>query len=350
MRTRERVRQTGAGGSRRAALTLALTAAALASSAGPAAAHGGDTSKIHSCIVPASGYAQIVGPGDTCSKNYQPLDWAAVDTNTPYSAGSGLSLTDNVFSVTGAPWSGLTGVPAGFADGEDDLGDVWDDLSGVPAGFADGDDDVGDVWDDLSGVPAGFADGDDDDGSAGLVQLKSQIATDDGAPNESDDLVSFTKIKDLESAAGGRILGSFIQNGTIEGLDIANGAITAAQLAGTYSGSTQTIPGAVTSEKIFDGTIAGRDLGQVVTVVTDGIDPLPVLAQTRAAVTLPVAGVRTDDLVTVSPPADLEQGLVFAGSDVLQDGVVTIYLHNATAESIDGWTRTWRIRYLDSDG
>ena len=42
-----------------------------------------------------------------------------VDNDTLFSAGSGLALNGTVFSVTGAPWSGLTGVPAGFADGVD---------------------------------------------------------------------------------------------------------------------------------------------------------------------------------------------------------------------------------------
>ncbi len=42
-----------------------------------------------------------------------------VDDGSSYTAGSGLALDDNVFSVTGAPWSGLTGVPTGFADGTD---------------------------------------------------------------------------------------------------------------------------------------------------------------------------------------------------------------------------------------
>jgi len=41
------------------------------------------------------------------------------DNNTLYHAGSGLALVGNEFSVTGAPWSGLTGVPAGFSDGVD---------------------------------------------------------------------------------------------------------------------------------------------------------------------------------------------------------------------------------------
>jgi len=41
------------------------------------------------------------------------------DTNTTYTASTGLALNGTEFSVTGAPWSGLTGVPAGFADGVD---------------------------------------------------------------------------------------------------------------------------------------------------------------------------------------------------------------------------------------
>jgi len=41
------------------------------------------------------------------------------DDGATYTAGSGLSLAGTEFSVTGAPWSGLTGVPAGFADGVD---------------------------------------------------------------------------------------------------------------------------------------------------------------------------------------------------------------------------------------
>ena len=79
------------------------------------------------------------------------------DDNTTYTAGSGLALNSGAFSVTGAPWSGLTGVPAGFADNTDDnttytagsglalnsgafsvTGAPWSGLTDVPAGFADG--------------------------------------------------------------------------------------------------------------------------------------------------------------------------------------------------------------------
>jgi hypothetical protein len=43
----------------------------------------------------------------------------ASDNNTTYLAGTGLALSGTTFNVTGAPWSGLTGVPPGFADGID---------------------------------------------------------------------------------------------------------------------------------------------------------------------------------------------------------------------------------------
>ncbi len=49
---------------------------------------------------------------------------------------------------------------------------------------------------------------------------------------------------------------------------------------------------------------------------------------------LAVAGVDPLDIVVVSPPAALDDGLVFAGSDVLAPGTVTIYLHNITAAPI----------------
>jgi hypothetical protein len=83
------------------------------------------------------------------------------DGGVVYTAGSGLSLTGTQFSVTGAPWSGLTGVPAGFADGVDDGGVAYTAGSGLTltdAQFSV----TGAPWSGLSGVPAGFADGVDD--------------------------------------------------------------------------------------------------------------------------------------------------------------------------------------------
>jgi len=58
--------------------------------------------------------------GEVLKYNFGTSTWVcASDNNTTYSAGSGLALSGTTFNVTGAPWSGLTGVPPGFADGID---------------------------------------------------------------------------------------------------------------------------------------------------------------------------------------------------------------------------------------
>jgi hypothetical protein len=76
-------------------------------------------------------------------------------------------------------WASLTGMPAGFADGVDDVGLTsvsWGDILGIPAGFADGVDDGltiesdptvaasvkdGVSWSEVSNRPVGLDDGDD---------------------------------------------------------------------------------------------------------------------------------------------------------------------------------------------
>ena len=82
------------------------------------------------------------------------------------------------------PWSGITGIPAGFADGTDDGASDWSQLSGIPAGFADGTDDGASDWSQLSGIPAGFAD-DTDDGASDWSELSGIPAGfADGVDNE----------------------------------------------------------------------------------------------------------------------------------------------------------------------
>ena len=309
-----------------ATLVGSLLVATMTIAVPTAAAHGGSAALVHSCTNP-SGNVRLVGANEACKGNEQAVDWAAADTNTTYSAGSGLALgAGNVFSVTGAPWSGLTGVPAGFADGVDDVGNATPN------------------WSDLVGVPADLLDG-DDNGSAAVAGLKTQLATSDGTPNEATDLVSFTKIKDLTALGDGQITTTFIRDGTLLGADIAAGAITTSKLDGD----------AVTSAKIDDGTIQSDDLAPGVldtSIVTDTIDPPVLPAGTRTAVTYTsvMFPVKTTDVVVVSPPAGLDPGVVFAGSDVLTDGVLTIYLHNITGAAIDPAGQTWTIRALRTLG
>jgi hypothetical protein len=312
-----------------------LAAAALAIGAGPAAAHGGDTALVHSCI-DNGGNVKIVAADATCKKNELALDWArnGGGGGTTYTAGSGLALSPtNEFSVTGAPWSGLTGVPAGFADGVDDEGPAltWGNLTGIPSDLLDGDDDG-------SGAVSGFA---------------TQLATDDGVPNQPGDPVSFSKIKDLTSSSGdGRITGEYVRDGSITSGDIGDATITARDLAGSDEAGA-TVVGAVTSEKISDGTIQARDLAAGVLdrmVMTTTVGPQEILPGDRAAVAVSLPGVDPLDVVVVSPPATLDDGLVFAGSDVLVPGTVTIYVHNITAAPIDVGNGTWTIRQLRTGG
>lgn len=321
---------------RNAVRTAVLGAAALALGAGPAGAHGGDAALAHSCI-DNGGNVKIIAADESCKKNDVALDWSRTASGgggTTYTAGEGLTLSSaNEFSVEDVPWGSLAGVPAGFADGVDDEGP---DLT----------------WGNLTGIPSDLLDG-DDDGSAAVGALAAQLATDDGEPNEHGDPVSFSKIKDLVSTSGeGRITGEFVRTDSIEGGHIRNGTIATSDLAGSDAAGAIVL-GAVTSEKISDGTIRARDLASGVLdrmVTTTTVGPQEILPLDRAAVEVPVAAVDPLDIVVVSPPASLDDGLVFAGSDVRQPGTVTLYLHNITASPISLGNGTWTIRHLRTGG
>lgn len=308
--------------------TVVLAAAALALGAGPAGAHGGDATLVHSCIDNA-GNVKIVAADASCKNQELALDWGRDGGGgggaTTYTAGAGLSLSsDNEFSVTGAPWSGLTDVPAGFADGVDDEGPEL-------------------TWGNLTGIPGELLDG-DDDGSAAVGVLRSELAHDDGAPNGSGDPVSFSRIKDLTSASGdGRITGEFVRDGSLTGTDIENGTLTGADLA------ERTIPG----DRIATGSIDSDHLAPGVLdriVTTTSLPAVSILPGQRAAVEVPLPGVDPLDIVVVSPPASLNGGLVFAGSDVLVPGTVTVYLHNITTAPVELGSQTWTIRQLRTGG
>jgi hypothetical protein len=169
------------------------TAVGLLWTSGLAGAHGGDSSQVHACVVPASGTIRVIQPTESCRSNETALDWARSSGGT-YRAGYGLALNGNEFSVTRVDWS------------------------------------------DLDGIPSGFADEIDDDASTEVDGLRSDLA-------------------------GGAL-------SIVHGSSIQSGSIRALQLAGEYTDDdfnpstppVQSIPGAVTSEKILDGTISARDL------------------------------------------------------------------------------------------
>jgi len=327
-RRRQTLRRPGA-------CSLVLAVAALATGAGPAGAHGGNAALVHSCIG-GGGNVKIVAADEACKKNEIALDWARdAATGTTYTAGAGLSLTANEFSVTGAPWSGLTGVPAGFADGTDDIGP---DLT----------------WGNLTGIPSDLLDG-DDDGSTAVNALKAALAQDDGTPDQAGDLVSFSQIKDLSGGLGGRITGDFIRNLSIQNSDLAENSVTGANIADDAVGQSEIADDAVNGDRIADGSIRTAHLAPGVldrSRTTTTVDPGPIVAGARVGVAVTAFGTTfgIDDIVVVSPPPSLESGLVYAGSDVLADGTLVVYLHNITATAIDGSMQTWTIRQLKTGG
>jgi hypothetical protein len=303
---------------KRLASSVLAATTALAVGAGPAGAHGGDAALVHSCIDNA-GNVKIVAADATCKKNELPLDWArdAGAAGPTYSAGSGLSLSPtNEFSVTGAPWDGLTGVPAGFADGVDDEGPAL-------------------TWGNLTGIPNDLLDG-DNDGTAKVNELRGDLANSDGTPNQDHDPVSFTKIKDLTTTSGdGRITGEYIRNGSLTGGDLAERTISG---------------GLIADDSIETRHLADGVLDRSRTTTTVDPDPIPAGSRVGVPVTAFGPGFDIDDITVVSPPASLESGLVYAGSDVLADGTLVVYLHNITAAAIDGSTQTWTIRRLRTGG
>jgi hypothetical protein len=124
-----------------------------------------------------------LGSGLAAGNVQDALDELAVEKSEAGHTHPGGDITSQVASAASAasvPWAGLTGVPAGFADGVDDVDGgtaasvPWAGILGLPAGFADGVDNIDGgtaasvPWAGVTGIPAGIADGVDNvtDGDA----------------------------------------------------------------------------------------------------------------------------------------------------------------------------------------
>jgi hypothetical protein len=64
-------------------------------------------------------------------------------------------------------------------------------------------------------------------------------------------------------------------------------------------------------------------------------------ANTSTTFTVTITGVQTGDLVFLTPPSDIEPGLVFQGASVTAANTVTIRMRNVTGTAIAASTRTW---------
>ncbi len=244
---------------------LIALAAAIGLTAAPALlAHGGQSTMIHACAKATGGnnYLRVVDAGEACGPTEVSLDW-----NIAYLAGAGLTLdpATNTFSVTGVPWSALSGVPADLADG-DDVGSDWDGLTNVPAGFDDDIDDIGDDWANLTNIPADISDGDDigDDWPALTnVPIGFQDGTDD-VGDAWDGLTGVPAgfVDDVDDVDGGTAADVVCaQAGCVDATDIGDDSVGSEELADGTVGSADLGDGAVTSGKVTANAQQAADPG-----------------------------------------------------------------------------------------
>ena len=83
---------------------------------------------------------------------------------------------------------------------------------------------------------------------------------------------------------------------------------------------------------------------------TAAVDPASALTDTIADLSVTVTGVETTDLVEAIPPADLEAGVVPILCRVSAANTVILRLHNPTAGTVNGASKTWTFRARRADG
>jgi hypothetical protein len=85
--------------------------------------------------------------------------------------------------------------------------------------------------------------------------------------------------------------------------------------------------GAMSWRPVFYGTVS--------------VDPPNIGGNASNTFTVTITGVQPGDLVFLTPPSDIEGGLVFQGANVTAAGTVTIRMRNVTGGAINGIARTW---------
>ena len=239
---------TGAAARRR--LTLLVVVAAGLSVAAPtnlASAHGGDPGKVHGCVQ-SSGLLRIVTAGTTCRPEEQALDWSTTLGLQPYTVTGEGANEGNHNGHLQLATVGRGNLVDGAVDGSK-LADGSVSATKLSAPFLDA----------LVTEPQldGFR-----------AALKADDPSSPPQPNDDDGYVHWNNLEDVPvSLQDGQVsldeLADLSNN--IASSHIKDGTVTAADLAGEYSqvGSgpaQETIAGAVTGEKILDGTIEERDL------------------------------------------------------------------------------------------
>jgi len=239
------------------------------------------------------------------STDFEPIGAGAIAAAGVASQLKGNDVTPPNEGSNQVHWNNLYGVPAGFSDGQDNVGEgvaVHGLLQGLDANdhpqYALGatlqtSDNSGPNlgsnrvhWDNLGGVPDPLATGqlpkswiqpgaiDSTRLGTGVVAGSNLAAGAVGAPQLAAGAVRSAQVQDGSltgfDVQNGSISGDDLQNGTITGLDvqdesifttdIANGAILGADIAAGAIGGNQVAEGALPGSKLVDGTVPGAKL------------------------------------------------------------------------------------------
>ena len=93
--------------------------------------------------------------------------------------------------------------------------------------------------------------------------------------------------------------------------------------------------------------LAGTDVIKGITVGSVSINPASIAAVTRLAHEATVTGAKVGDIVLFSPPAALNDDLIFCGSRVTDVNDVAVYIYNPTGGAIDDGALTWDYIWFD---
>ena len=129
----------------------------------------------------------------------------------------------------------------------------------------------------------------------------------------------------------------------VAGVLIANDDVTAGD--DLIVGDDASVAGDLTT-----GTIAVGASGSVIKKIayaTVSINPASISTVSRAVTPFTITGARVGDMLIVSPPATLNDDLLFVGAKVTGDDEGSIYLYNPTGGSIDDAAATWQYVWID---
>lgn len=295
----------------RSVLLVALATTAVLTTTSLAGAHGDDTNTIHACVMDANGKIRIVGPNESCKDEESELDWTAAASDLAPLEGRVTDLEADVASLDGradALETDVAGLGGRAHALETDLANLDGRVTGVETDVANLETRAAALETDVANL------------QSRATELETDLANLEARVTDVE-----IGVANLESRA------------TELETDLANldGRVTALASA----------PTAADSDRVHTSRLTGQ-----VTVTTTH-DPAAIPAESRAMLLIPVSGLETGDMVTVSPPGLLNDDLLFVGHDVQPNGAggadVIVYLYNASATVIDDGLATWKIQYLD---